>query len=123
MRTLFTLLLLFLLQAGPVFSASLLPELEKTGDAAGIATATSASDTGISVIVGRIISAALGFLGTLFLVYLVYGGFKWLTAAGNEEGVEEAKNIIRHATIGLALCLAAYGIASFVFQRITAATL
>jgi hypothetical protein len=69
-----------------------------------------------------IIRIILGFLGILAVVIILIGGFKWMTAAGNEEGVEEAKKILIAGVIGLAIVLAAWGIASFVLSSLITAT-
>ncbi|MEK7538198.1 MAG: hypothetical protein AAB619_04480, partial [Patescibacteria group bacterium] len=45
---------------------------------------------------------------------IIYGGFTWLTAAGNEENVEKAKRIISAAVIGLIVILLAWAIVIFV---------
>lgn len=73
-------------------------------------------------IAASIIGIILGFLGIIAVVIILIGGFKWMTAAGNEEGVEEAKKIIIAGVIGLAIVLAAWGIASFVLNSLISAT-
>lgn len=61
-------------------------------------------------IIGTIISTILGFLGVIFLILIILGGFRWMTAAGNEEQVNEALAIIRRAAIGLLIVVSSYGI-------------
>ena len=61
-------------------------------------------------IVVSIIKIALGFLGTLFLVLIIYAGFLWMTAGGEEEKAGKAKKLIFNGVIGLAIILAAYSI-------------
>src|SRR3989338_5454942 len=51
--------------------------------------------------IGTIIKAVLGLVGTIFLVLTIYAGILWMTAAGKEEQIEKAKNIIRATVIGL----------------------
>ena len=41
----------------------------------------------VRVVIARIIRVALGFLGTLAVVLLLYGGYLWMTAGGNEEKI------------------------------------
>jgi hypothetical protein len=57
---------------------------------------------------------ALQVVGIIFLVLMVYAGFLWMTAGGNEENVEKAKKLIMAAVIGIAIVLAAYSITYFV---------
>lgn len=73
-------------------------------------------------IAASIINIALGFLGILAVVIILIGGFKWMTAAGNEDKVGEAKKIITAGVIGLVIILAAWGIASFVLNQLMEAT-
>ncbi len=68
------------------------------------------------IIVAKIITAALGLLGTIFLGLTVYSGYLWMTAGGEEEPILQAKTTIRNCVIGLAVVLLAYGITVFVFN-------
>jgi len=56
----------------------------------------------------------LGILALIAVVMVIYGGFTWLTAAGNEERVDKAKKIISAAVIGLIIVLLAWAIIIFV---------
>jgi hypothetical protein len=71
--------------------------------------------------IAAIIRAALGFLGIIAVVIILYGGFKWMTAGGNTDKVDEAKKIIIQGVIGLVIVLSAFAIASFVITQITGA--
>lgn len=68
------------------------------------------------LIVAFIIRAALDVLGIIFLVLMVYAGFLWMTAGGEEEKVTKAKSLIYRAILGLAIILAAYSITWFAFK-------
>lgn len=72
--------------------------------------------------VGRIINVALGFLGVIAVAIILAGGFKWMTAGGNEEKVSEAKKLLGAGVIGLAIVLAAWAISTFVINSIYNAT-
>lgn len=61
-----------------------------------------------------IIRLALGLMTLIAVVLIIYGGFVWLTAAGNEENVDKAKRIISAAVIGLIIILLAWAIVIFV---------
>jgi hypothetical protein len=63
--------------------------------------------------VGMIIAVALLLLGIIFLILMIYGGYMWMTAGGDEQKVEKAKGLIRNAIIGLVIVLAAYAITAF----------
>jgi hypothetical protein len=94
--------------------------LEETAEKAGLPGA--GSQTSLAAIVGTIISYAMGIIGTVLLVLILYGGFLWMTAAGEEEKVTKAKDIIKNAVIGLIIVVLAYGIAKFVVNALTKAS-
>ncbi len=73
----------------------------------------------IATIIGRILRTALGFVGTLFLLLMVYAGFLYMTAAGDSKKVDQAKQLITGAIIGVIIIASAYAITGFV---LTAAT-
>lgn len=82
------------------------------------AGSAKADQYSVAQIVGGVINAILSLLGVIFLALLVYGGFKWMTAGGEEEEVTKAKDVIKHAIIGLIIVLAAAAINAFVFESI-----
>ncbi|TAN33489.1 hypothetical protein EPN28_01595 [Patescibacteria group bacterium] len=86
------------------------------------AKASGLPDTDIRVLVAKIIRTALGLLGIVALVLLLYGGFAWMTAGGNDEKIATAKKIIFNALIGLVIILASYAITSFVISKLVSAT-
>ena len=61
-------------------------------------------------VAGLIAFALLTYLGVIFMMLIVYGGFRWMLARGNESEVIRAKAIIRHAVTGLVVTLAAFSI-------------
>lgn len=73
-------------------------------------------------IVAQVINVILGFLGIIAVVIILLGGFKWMTAGGNEDKVGEAKKLIVAGIIGLVIILAAFAIATFVINQLLSAT-
>jgi len=69
-------------------------------------------------LIGKIINAIIGIVGSLALVMFIYGGFIWMTAAGSAEKVEKGKNVLLWATIGLVVIFTAYALVRFVFTAI-----
>ena len=57
-----------------------------------------------------------GIFGDYFLGLIIYGGFLWMTAGGNEENVGKAKKTIYYAVIGMLIIFAAYSITYFAFR-------
>jgi len=72
--------------------------------------------------VGEIINVAMLFLGIIAVGIILVGGFKWMTAGGNDEKVGEAKKLMGSGVIGLVIVLAAWGIATFILERLVNAT-
>ncbi len=78
--------------------------------------------TDIRITVARIVRIAFGLLGTIALLLVLYAGFLWMTAAGDEEKVRRAKSTLASAIIGLVIILAAFGITSFIISRLLGAS-
>ena len=72
--------------------------------------------------IARLINIILGFLGVLVVVGILYGGFKRMTAAGNEDQISSGNKIMGAGIVGLVIVLAAYAIAAFVVNQLTDAT-
>lgn len=72
----------------------------------------------LSLIIGTVISAALALIGAIFLVLMLYAGYHWLTARGEEEKVEKAKDTINRAVVGLIIVVGAYAIWQFIFTEL-----
>lgn len=73
-------------------------------------------------IIASVIRIILGFLGIVAVIIILLGGFKWMTAGGNEEKTIEARKLIVSGIIGLVIIMAAFGIAQFVISGLLAAT-
>ncbi len=52
------------------------------------------------------------------VVIVLVGGFKWMTAGGNEEKVGAAKKLLVGGLIGLVIVLLAWGISTWVLTTI-----
>lgn len=76
---------------------------------------------GPNELLGGIIKAALGVVGALTLLMLVWGGFQWLTSAGNSEKVEKGTQTMIWAVIGVFLVFASYLIVSTFTDYLTGA--
>ena len=64
----------------------------------------------------NIINIALGFLGVIGVLLVLYGGWIWMTAMGEEEKVEKAKKTIIAGVVGMAIIAVAWTIVSFVLS-------
>jgi uncharacterized protein (TIGR02145 family) len=70
----------------------------------------------------RVINIALSVLSILAVAIVIFAGFLWMTAAGNEEKVDKAKKVLKAGIIGLVIILSAWGITSFVLAQLGDAT-
>ena len=53
------------------------------------------------------VNGMISLMGLLFMVLMIYGGWLWMSAKGNEEQVQRAKKLIINAVIGLTLVIGA----------------
>lgn len=86
--------------------------LDQTAIGSGIETTGATTD--INLRIGGIINVVLSFLGVIFLILMIYGGFKWMLARGNSKEAEVALDLIKDAIIGVAIVSTAYVITAFV---------
>lgn len=90
-------------------------------DKALMKTASFDSSFTIGAAVATVIKAFLGLLGIIFIFLMVYAGYHWMTAAGDEQKVTKAKDTLRTAIIGLIIIVAAYSITYFVIKALGSA--
>ena len=50
------------------------------------------------------------------LIFLIYGGIKWITSGGDKTAVESARNTVVAAIVGLVIVLLTWVIINFVLQ-------
>jgi len=65
-------------------------------------------------LIGDVIAAVLSFVGVVFILLIIYAGYMWMTAAGNEEQVKKAQKIIRASVVGILVIALAYAVTAFV---------
>jgi len=84
--------------------------LNRAGTNAGYDVSVGTDEAGLAKVAGRITQVFISLIGIVFISYLIYAGYLWLTAAGDEEKITKAKRIIRWSIIGLIIILAAAAI-------------
>lgn len=122
MKTFRNLILITLFLALPISTVAV--EFDpKQGDKTGLIT----TDLQDSLSLGQVkpvavafdlINTALTLLGTLCVLLLIWGGFIWIWARGNQEEVTKAKEILQGTIIGLIIVLSSLGIARYVFTTV-----
>ncbi len=103
-----------------LWAATLPPNYGLDDTAAKLNYTVQGSHATIPGLIATIISLGLSLLVIAFFGLTLYSGVRWMTARGNEEFVEKAKNNLQTSIIGLAVVVAAYGIARFVLKLLGA---
>lgn len=73
-------------------------------------------------IIANVVNILFGFLGVLAIILIMYGGFVWMTAGGNDEKIVTAKAILKNASIGLLIILSSFSLAIYILSRLMLAT-
>jgi len=105
----------------PVFSLMAAPVLAQTGNVdLGLNTGNQIGlgNTGPKEIIVNLVQVALGFLGIIAVIIILIGGFKWMTAQGNDDKIAEARKLIQAGVIGLVIILAAWGITFWLISTV-----
>jgi type IV secretion system pilin len=97
-----------------------LDAMKSSLDTAGapLKPATGESGNYIPGIVANLINAVLAMIGVLLLGYLLYAGFLWMTAGGDEGKVKTAITMIRNSIVGLLIIVLSFVIADFVLSAL-----
>jgi len=69
-------------------------------------------------IIADVIRRILSLTGALFMVLIVYGGYIYVTAHGEDEQVQKGTKIVTAAIIGIVVVLIAYSITMFIGSRV-----
>lgn len=123
----FSLIMLFALLL--VFNLNLLVhsvQAESAQDIAMGGLAETAKETGLeegnpATTVGAVLGVLLSILGLILLIVIIYGGILWMTAGGEEASVKKGRSMIIEGVIGLAICLLAYALTTYVVAKLTGA--
>ena len=75
-----------------------LKQLDVAGKKAKYATG---EDQDIRMVAVTIIQNVLLFVGFIFVILMIYGGYLWMTAGGNEEQLTKAKKVIVNSIIAV----------------------
>jgi len=78
------------------------------------------SGVGLMGVIATVISIAFALAGIVAVVFLIIGGFNYVTAGGNPEQIEMAKSRIMNSIIGLVIILVSYLIVQFIMIQVGA---
>lgn len=99
----------FISQAAGI--SNTISSLENTAQQTGLSSVSN-----LDASIGTILKNIFSFLGIIFLILIIYAGFLWMTAGGNDQQIAKGKNIMLWAIIGIFIILSAYGITIAVFN-------
>jgi len=60
----------------------------------------------------------IAIAATVALLMIVWGGFKYVTSKGDPSATAKARNTIIYAAVGLAICILAFAITTFVLGSV-----
>ena len=109
-----------------VFATAVLPlfvQAKTSGDTCAAGSTGVTLCTGNYTVLGvvtKITSWVELFLGAVAVLFIIYGGFQYMTAAGNEKQAETAKQTLTYAVIGLIVILLATVIVQLVGSSLSA---
>jgi len=66
----------------------------------------------LGTLIGNFIGVAIIVAALMTLIYLIWGGFEWISSGGDKAGLEKARSRITNAFIGLVLVILAWAIIS-----------
>lgn len=99
----------------PVAQAAL---IDPGDNPANIASATG-EEGSIRALVRTIVNFFLFFLGMVAVIMVIYGGTLYVTAAGNDDQVGKAKNVIMYAVVGILVILISFALINTVLGSAT----
>lgn len=73
----------------------------------------------LPAVIGRVIRTLLGVVGAIALVFFIWGGIKYMTAAGDEKKVAEARGMITTTVSALAAIFLSYAVLSILLNALS----
>lgn len=64
--------------------------------------------------INNIVKYMVAVAGGVAVIYMIIGGFQYITSSGHPEKLDKAKKTLLYSGIGLGIVLIAYGIVEFV---------
>jgi hypothetical protein len=72
----------------------------------------------VAEFIGKAVGWVLSLLGVIFVVLIIYSGYMWILAMGNEENAKKAKDIMVNAVIGIVIVFTAYALTNFLIKNL-----
>ncbi len=78
------------------------------GDVPESVSAATGGEGSLRTLILRVVNYGLGFLGVIAVIMIIYAGVLYTTAAGNDDNIGKAKNIIMYAVVGILIVLLSF---------------
>lgn len=117
--------------AGATFAIALLPVLafvprvseaqliNQFANSCPQGTGVRCNEGNLGAIFVTIINWALAIAFILAVIFLIYGGFRYILAGGNEESAKEGRTAIFNALIGVVIVVLSYVIVQIVYRFVS----
>lgn len=115
MKKYYLVTIIFALLLSPLFASA----LNLTYPEFGGFSINDPSNQNLPTVLGWLYSLLVGISGLAAFLMLVWGGFKWLTSAGNPTRIADAKDTLTKALLGLLLVLSSFIIVQFINPELT----
>src|SRR4051812_49390572 len=87
--------------------------LQSSFGTSGLLGARNATD-----LIARVIKLLLLFTAAIAILFIIIGGYQYITSAGNEESAEKGRKTLVNAVIGLAIIVMSYAIVNVVTNQL-----
>jgi hypothetical protein len=91
-------------------------------DAVGFSASNPTGSQGFTAIIRNLLTYLLVFIGIAAVIGFVVAGIMYITAAGDEDRVKSAKNMMLYSIIGIVVALIGYAVVTLVFNLTTTTT-
>ena len=78
-------------------------------------------NTQTTLVVGQALQKIIGMLGVVAFIVIVIAAVRWMTASGNPETVQKARDTVVWAALGLVVTATSYAILEFIFSALRGA--
>ncbi len=93
--------------------------IELQPESSGCTVSETEGEGRVMGIIKTVIDVLSILVGSICIIMIIFGGFRYMTSGGESAGVTSGKNTILYAVVGLVVVLLAQGLVRFVFSRVT----
>jgi|SRR5579872_920726 len=95
------------------------PGLVPTTSGLCLPTNSIGTTTTANTLILRGINILLGIAAAIAILFLIIGGFQYITSAGNEESAKKGRQTVVNALIGLAIVILSFAIVTIVNNTVS----